>query len=215
MKSETFKSFTAMMIALCTVVSALVTWRAAIASNDAKQADFDGLAATINGQEAMVINNIDASEHYQAFLKYVRYDEMYKKVLDDLDAKRSTDDQLDVQESNASGLAYSLQELFFPTRYLRTDGTYDLQRELDEKEADAARTRDVRDYVHFSKADSLRFKANVMISLLFVMGVAFWLFTLAQIIENRIKYLFAAGGMLFLVLGMVAAMVVEYVEFAV
>lgn len=201
MKKEGFKTFTATMIALVTIVSAVAAWRAAAAASEASQADFNGLAASINAEEAHILNSISAYEHYQAFLTYTRYNELGYQLADEIDAADPNDSNLAALEQGKSdswGIAYGLQYLFFPSRYLRPDGSYDLQREMDELTADAERREDVKPDLHFTRSDSQRLKSNLLISTLIFLGLALWMFTCAQIIERAIKYAFAVAGVLLL-----------------
>ena len=84
MKTDKFRTFTASLIAVVTVISALVTWRAAVAAQSASDADFLGLVATVNAEEAEVLSTIKVAEHYQAFLTYTRYNELGNKLYDAL-----------------------------------------------------------------------------------------------------------------------------------
>ncbi len=202
MKPDRFKTFTASMIAFVTVVSALVTWRAALASLVADQEDFTGLAAVVNAEESLVLSQIDVAEHYQSFLDYVRYNDLGNKL-----SEASAADEL--KRTDPWGIAYGLQSGFFPSRYLRPDGTYDAQRELDERLADAQRSRDTRYDVHFKEADTHRLKVGRLVTMLIVLSVSFWMFTLAQILDHGIKYVFAAGGLLFLAVGSFGALLVD------
>jgi hypothetical protein len=213
MKNEGFKTFTATMIALVTIVSATAAWRAAIASSEASQADFNGLAAAINAEEQHVLNSISVYEHYQAFLIYTRYNELGYRLADEIDAATNPDDSglapLEQLKSDSWGIAYGLQSLFFPSRYLRLDGTYDLQREMDEMTADSERQQDVKPALHFEKADALRLKSNLLISMLIFLGIALWMFTCAQIIERGIRYIFASAGVLLLGASVVGISLIE------
>jgi len=202
MKPEGFKTFTAIMIALVTIVSAVAAWRAAVASSAANTADFNGLAAAVNAEEAHVLNSISAYEHYRAFLAYTRYNELGYKLADEIDAAADAAadglQPLDQLKKDSWGIAYGLQVLFFPSRYLLTDGSYDLQRELDELMADSERQKDIKPSLHFDLADAMRLKANLLVAVLILLGLALWMFTCAQIIERSAKYGFAVGGVLFL-----------------
>lgn len=211
MKTEKFKTFTASMIAVVTVISALTAWRAAVALQEAGDADFRGLVSTVNNEEARVLNTIRVSEHYQSFLAYTRHNELGYRLYDDLQATPENAETLERQKSDAWGMAYGLQSLFFPSRYLRPDGTYDRQRELDELLADDQRRHDTRADLHFSAADTLRSKSNWLVAMLIVLGVSFWFFTLAQITENNWKFLFATAGGLFMLGASFAVLVIELV----
>jgi len=209
MKSERFKTFTASMIAVVTVLSALTAWRAAVASQDAGQADFDGLVSTVNAEEARVLNTIRVSEHYQAFLIYTRYNDLGWRLYEALQSQPANAAELGRQKSEAWGIAYGLQSVFFPSRYLRPDGTYDSQRELDEAWADAQRRRDTKAEIHYNAADILRRKANLLVVMLIVLGVSFWFFTLAQITEHNVKYVFAFIGGFLMLAASFAALIID------
>ena len=211
MKTEGFKTFTAIMIALVTIASALVAWRAAVASSEASQADFSGLAAAINAEQEQVLNDITVSVHYQAFLAYTRYNELGYKLQDAIDAAGGGDTVASLKQlkSDVWGIAYGLQSIFFPSRYLRPDGTYDSQREIQEKTAESERKQDTKPDLHFSRADDLRLKADLLVVTLILLGISFWMFTCAQILRRTMKYAFAVGGMFFLAASVMGASLIE------
>jgi hypothetical protein len=211
MKTENFRTFTASMIAVVTVISALVAWRAAVASQSSGDADFRGLVATVNAEESWVLSTIKVAEHYQAFLSYTRYNELGNKVYDALQAKPADASELERQKSDSWGIAFGLQSLFFPSRYLLPNGTYDSQRELDELLADEQRARDTRAEVHFEEGNNLRRKSNLLVQMLILLGISFWFFTLAQITEHKIKILFAFAGGFLLAVGSFAVLIIELV----
>ncbi len=211
MQTDKFKTFTASMIAIVTVVSALTAWRASVASQDASEADFRGLVATVNAEEAQVLTAIKMAEHYQAFLSYTRYNELGYRLYEALQAGSTDAAALERQKSDSWGIAFGLQALFFPSRYLRPDGTYDRERETDELLADEQRARDTRPEAHFQEGDALRRKANLLVQMLILLGVSFWFFTLAQIAEHKIKILFALTSGLLLAAGSLAVLTIEIV----
>jgi hypothetical protein len=211
MKTEKFKTFTASMIAVVTVLSALIALRAAVASQAASDADFDGLVATVNDEEASVLTTIKVAEHYQAFLIYTRYNELGNNLYNALQANPSNKVELEQQKSDSWGIAYGLQSTFFPSRYLLPDGTYDSQREMDELMADEQRARDTRSEVHYEEGSQLRRKSNLLVQMLILLGSSFWFFTLAQIVEHKVKFLFAFAGGFLLVLSSFAALIIELV----
>ncbi len=214
MKTEGFKTFTATMIALVTIVSAVAAWRAAAAASESSQADFNGLAASINAEEAHMLNSISAYGHFQAFLTYTRYNELGYRLADEIAAADPGDSRITALEQGKSdswGIAYGLQYLFFPSRYLRPDGSYDLQREMDELTADSERQEDIKPDLHFNRADAYRLKSNLLISTLIFLGLALWMFTCAQIIERSAKYGFAVGGILLLGVSLVGIGLIELI----
>src|SRR3990172_11114606 len=73
------------LIAVVTVVGAVVAWRASVASDGAGDADFAGLRASVNAEEARAINFVNAYEHYGAYTSYLRYTKLGDAIADDLE----------------------------------------------------------------------------------------------------------------------------------
>ncbi len=184
------------MIAVVTVIGAGVACRAAIASSNASDADFNGLVAAINAEEAAIVNAVTTYQHYHAYTTYLRYNELGNI------AAEETLPEMARLKREAWGLALGLQYSFFPPRYLNPDGTYDTQRELDESWAEQEQQKDLQPEPHFAAADLARLKTSLLTGALIVFAVAFWFFTLAQAINNRLKYLMVTGGFGFTFIGL-------------
>ncbi len=199
-----FKVVASVMVAVVTVIGAGVACRASIASNAASNADFAGLVAAIHAEETTIINAINVYQHYHAYTTYTRYNELGNVVADE-----TLSAELGRLQREAWGLALGLQYSFFPPRYLNPDGTYDTQRELDEEWAEAAQRNDLVSEPHFEEADTARLKASLLYGTLIVLAVAFWCFTIAQAINNRLKYLFGAGGFFITFAGLLIVLLVE------
>jgi len=206
MNPERFKAIASVMIAVVTVFGAGVACRASTVSNSASNADFAGLVAAIKAEEATLTDYVTVYEHYHAYTAYHRYNELGNIMGDDPQAATLGQAQREVW-----GVAQGLQFDFFPSRYLKPDGTYDTQRELDETYADKTQQDDLFPASHFDEADNARTKASLLTGVLIGVAVAFWFFTLAQATGNRLKYLFIVGG--FAVTGL-ALLVYLLVEFA-
>lgn len=204
MKPDRFKATASIMIAVVTVLGAAVACRASTTTNEAANADFSGLVASIKAEEATILNSITVYEHYQAYTLYTRYNELGNIVVDEPPSS-----ELGRLQREVWGLALGLQYTFFPPRYLNSDGTYDVQRELDEEWAERAQQEDILSEPHFAKADDLRFKASLLAGVLIVLAVAFWFFTLAQAIRNRLKYFFGLAGLSVTAAGLLLWLVVE------
>lgn len=192
------------MIAVVTVIGAAVACRASTTTNAAGNADFSGLVATIHAEEATILNYITVYEHYQAYTLYTRYNELGNIVGDEPPSS-----ELGRLQREVWGLALGLQYTFFPPRYLNPDGTYDIQRELDEEWADRAQQDDLLSEPHFAIADNLRLQASLLAGVLIVFAVAFWFFTLAQAIRNRLRYFFGVGGLGVTIVGLLFWLIVE------
>lgn len=212
MKPESFKALASVMVAVVTVIGAAVACRASVSSNAATNADFAGLVAAIQAEEATLVNHITVYEHYQAYTAYQRYNELGNILYDESQrADPATVTALDRMRREAWGVALGLQYSFFPPRYLNPDGTYDVQRELDEEWAEKAQQEDVLPEGHFQEADNARFKTSLLAGTLIILAVAFWFFTVAEAINNRLKYLFGLGGFVLTFIGLASFLLVEVI----
>jgi hypothetical protein len=195
MESDRFKSFVSVLVAIVTVLGALTAGLAAQASSDAGDEDFAGMGAAIHGQKADIINEVNAYEHYRAYTSYVRYLDL-GFLLDDPNADEKTKQLLYNQQQEVWGVADGIMSTFFQAHYLNPDGTYDLERELQEARAEDEQSNDLNFAPYFDNADSLRTRSSFLIGNLIVFAVSFWFLTLAQVMERRSKYFMALFGIL-------------------
>jgi hypothetical protein len=214
MKDDRFKSFVAVLIAIVTILGATVACLATVAGSGASDADFNGVSAAIKAQKAEVVNDITAYEHYRAYTSYVRYDEMGNLIYDETVNSGEKDAQeLTNQRMEAWGLADSLRISFFPTRYVDIDtGKYNIRRELDELWAEDTQSDDLNAKPHFSESDSLRNRSLLLTADMIVFAIAFWFLTLAQIFENRAKYIGLVLGVLTAFAGILGIFIVEFIK---
>jgi hypothetical protein len=213
MKEERFKSFVAVLVAIVTILGASAACLATVAGSGASDADFDGVTAAIKAQKAEIVNDVTAYEHYRAYTSYVRYIEMGNLMYDEsVNAGETGAQELIHQRMEAWGLADSLKLSFFPARYVDlATGQYNIRRELDELWAEDTQSDDLNAKPHFSESDSLRTKSLLFTANMIVFAVAFWFLTLAQIFENRIKFIALALGVFAALGGILMILVVEFV----
>lgn len=195
MESNRFKSFVAVLVAIVTVLGALTAGLAAKASSDAGDGDFAGMGAAISAQKADLINEVTAYEHYRAYTTYIRYLEL-GNLLYDPNMDEKTQQLLYNQQQEVWGVADGIMSTFFQARYIDPDGTYDLNRELQEARAEDEQSNDLNYVPYFDKADSLRARSSFLIGNMIVFAFSFWFLTLAQVMENRFKYFMALFGIL-------------------
>lgn len=204
-KHNYFKSNMAILVALVTILGAFVACRATVVTSDASDADFEGVSAAINSQRMEIVNEIYAYEHTRAYTTYIRYLELGSLLYNE--GAGSDPAHLEAQWKELWGLADAMKLLFFPPRYMdfETQG-YDIQRELDEERADDAQFSDLNPQPHFDKSDALRQRSLILTADLIIFAIAFWLLTVAQIIENRLKYILATLGILTTLAGLLVAL---------
>ena len=212
MQNNRFKSFVAVLVAIVTVLGATVACLATVAGSAASDADLEGVSAAIKGQKADVVNEVTAYEHYRAYTSYVRHNETGNLIYsEEANSNGQGNEELTNQRMEAWGLADSIKISFFPPRYVDVEtGNYNLRRELDELWAEDTQSNDLDPGPHFSKSDSLRARSTFLTGNLIVFAVAFWFLTLAQIFENRAKYIALALGILAALAGILGIVIAEF-----
>lgn len=212
-KENRLETVVAILIAVVTVIGAVVAWRASVAADGAGDADFAGLQATLNAEETRALNFVNAYEHYGAYVNYSRYLQLGNAVADDLSNGVAQSEEeafwLDRQRAESFDLANANQELF-PNRFLSRDGGYGVQRELGEAWADATREKDLDPDPYYAEADKLRDKTNLLLSTLTLLGIGLVFFTLVEAAGERLRYPLVGLGVLFSIGGTVAALVIEF-----
>src|SRR5215204_4550049 len=107
------ETLVAVLIALVTVVGAVVAWRASVADDGAGDADFAGLRASLNAEETRALNAVNAYEHYGAYTTYWRYNALGDALASEVEAAApEAVDALDRQRAEAYDLADANQDLF-------------------------------------------------------------------------------------------------------
>lgn len=209
--SDRFKIIVAVMIAVVTVMGALVAWRSALAGNAAGNADDAGIIAALNTQETTTLTSILSNQHRTAHVDYVRYRQLAQQMLEDgtLDNASEEERPAVIRQIVESLNLATASKQFFPSRYLDPDESYDIDREQGEEIAEAAQKKDLNAEQHFNEANLWRDRALALIGTLIVLGISLWLFAAAEVMEHRAKYALAAGGLAFLLIGSGAALAIE------
>ena len=209
MENNRFKSNTAVLVAFVTVLGAMVACMATSAASNAANADFDGLNAAISAQKAEIINEINAYEHYRAFTAYSRYLEL-GTLLYDPNADDKTSKANGVIQREVWGIASGIKSIFFQPRYITADGTYDLQRELDEALAEDAQKEDLNPDPYFKESDRMHKRSTFLTADMIVLAISFWFLQLAQVTEKRIKYFWITVGILLGLTGILGILIGRY-----
>lgn len=190
MKEDKFKSFVAVLVAVITVLGASAACLSAVAVSNAGDSDFAGLDASIRAEKADIINNVYGYQHYRAYTDYVRYNELGFLLSEE-----------NGNSSEPWGVADGLVFSFFNARYLNPDGSYDLERELQEAWAQDAQNEDLNAQPYFDKSDALRARSRFLSGVMIVFAFSFWFLTVAQNTEKKIKYFWSGLGIVIAVLG--------------
>ncbi|HKP54777.1 MAG TPA: tetratricopeptide repeat protein [Chloroflexia bacterium] len=216
-EGDTFRTIVALMIALVTILGAIVAWRSAVAGTFAGNTEDSGLLASLNLQEATTTGSIKASQHRAAHLEYFRYLQLALTEIDQANAEIAERTEITEEEikeilrpiiENAD-LAITSRN-FFEVRYLDENNNYDAERERAENLAEAALAKDLDPEPQFVTADQYRARSVALIATLVILAISLWLFAFAETIDKHpVKYVMALGGLVFILLGGIDAWAIE------
>lgn len=198
--SQKLENLVAILIALVTVLGAVLAWRASVADDAAGDEVFAGLHAAASYQEARSLSRVNAYEHYGVFLAYYRNRQLAEGLRDLADKAEGERAEGLYQESReAAELANSSLALLSQNnaaRYLNRDDTFALQREIGALMAAAAKEKDLAFAPRFAQADALWDKTSRFLGAIVILGVSLVFFTLVENFEGRIRYALTGGGVL-------------------
>jgi hypothetical protein len=210
--TKRFEIGISILTALVTILSALVAWRAALAGDAAGNADAAGIAASITREEARVLSSATTYQEYGAYTSYLRSQEIADQAQDAISATPD-DEQEKLQELETERFLNQVQANrdlgFFNQRYLRPDRSYLLERQLGQSEADKSERKDTDPEPHFSLAERLRTKSNLMVGMLILMAGALWFYTMAAEIKHGIRYMLGFLGVLSMLVGVFGTIIIE------
>lgn len=215
-RGATFSLLVALMLALVTIVGAVVAWRSAVAGTLAGNNEDAGLLASLNYQEAATTASIQASQNRATHLEYYRALRLAQTEVEQGLATIEARPDITQEEINAlfrpvvekADLALT-NKFFFENRYLTEDDFYDAEREQSESLAEAAQTKDLNAEPQFIAADRYRAISVALVATLIVLAISLWFFALAEVVGHSVKYVLALGGLAFLALGSWAAWAIE------
>ncbi|MBI5650724.1 MAG: hypothetical protein HZC40_09820 [Chloroflexi bacterium] len=207
---DRFQTVIAILMALVTVIGAVVVWRASVAADAAGDADFAGLRAMTNVEETRALNFVNAYENYGAFTAYLRHDQLGEMMVKDQAGKGEDANVIEQQRLEAHDLAIANQHLF-PNRFLNRDGTYALQRQLGEMWADAAREKDLNPEPQFDDAEKLRGKTLGLLGMVVLLSFGLVSFTVVEVMRGCLRYAPLALGAVLTFVGTAGTILIELV----
>ncbi|MEM7112217.1 MAG: hypothetical protein AAF614_07270 [Chloroflexota bacterium] len=202
-EGDRFQTIMAIMIALVTLVGAVIAWRAAVAHINAGDADFAGLSAALNAEETLTLTNNTFHRHYRAYTSFSGND-VFSDNLDGVP-------RVETLRNNAQSIA-ATDRLFFPNRYLNRDGSYAGERQVGEAWAEASQIRDLEPSPHFEDADQARLKTNWMVGIFIGLALSLFFFTIAEGLHHgrsQLRFMMAFAGSAFLALTVIAGVIIE------
>jgi hypothetical protein len=210
--SNRFTAFLAIGIALATVIGAILAARAAVYNDAANDADQEGLSSAID--LALTQSSVEAqrAQNLSAFLQFAqhrRLAELISDQMEQLDSASKQWAQLDRESSAEWNKAVNSRYFFDANFYDKFTNTYDQQAFVDSQLAEAASLKDLIPDPKFGQADHQRAAAARLIGLIAVLAVALLCFAIANVIENRLRYVLAGLGVLIIVGSIAAVAAIE------
>ena len=203
---DRFQAAVAILIALVSVISAAVVWRASMVSGSGSAADHRGLVDTVKYEAAYA--QIVSMLYQEA--DYVTQYALYEARVDALQAQDSSAARTEAEW--VSQIVINLA-LFTPmttdSEYQSSGGGVDLDKRLDDIRAADPDLRDLDPQQQFTDADQYYTEAQVLISFVIVFAVALLFLTLAEITRHKIRIGLAAIGTVIFLIGLSGVVIAE------
>jgi len=209
------------LIAVVTVLTAAVVWRASVLSSEATGADRQGIINTLKAAAAKAENlaylyqqEADLAQTHvllQAQIDYLR------GRADEFTADNKGSAEAAIVNSEADALLIADQgtvantPLAADTKYRLEDGTFDLDARLQAIAAENPDLAALDPEQDFAQADRLDNKALYLALTVIIFALALFALTLAQITKSRIRLLFLAAGVIIAVAALFTAAGLELV----
>lgn len=206
---DPIEHWTAILIAIVTVIAAVVAWRASVAADGAGDEDYDGLRAVVNVQEVQTLSTVEANQHAQAYANYRKYDENAWAIGEDLEgATGARRKELEQQKAEAEALV-DAKLTMFPQKYMDRTLKYHTDAEIGELVAAEAKARDLEPEPHFIAAEGLRAKAENLLMGVVIMSLGLVCLTLVESLEGSGRKGMLGVGVLLGIAGAIYSVMVE------
>lgn len=208
-EKDPIEHWTAILIAIVTVIAAVVAWRASVAADGAGDEDYDGLRAVVNVQEVQTLGTVEAYQHAQAYANYRRYSEISYSIGEELKGTTGAKQkELQEQQSEADAMVDSKLKMF-PNKFMDRNEKYHTDSEVGEYVAAEAKTRDLDPDPHFKQAEVLRAKAENLLLRVVFMSLGLVCLTLVETFEGGARKGMLLLGVLLSLAGIVYSFLIE------
>lgn len=208
---ERLETILAILIAVVAVVAGLVAWRASVADDGSGDADYAGLRAAVNAEETRTLNAVNAYQNYGAYVSYWRNWRLAGLLQEQVKGASAEEEKaaLAEQMADANNLANAARPLV-ETRFLNRDGSYNVNREMGERWADAAKEKEMEYESQFKEADKLAAKSLNLLMALMILTIAPIFYSLIEAVSGKMRMVMLGVGTLFMIAGIVMAIIVEF-----
>jgi hypothetical protein len=170
--------------------------------NQSEAQEVLGFRAESTANSVRSLHNFKAYQHFESYLDYIvnaRLVELYEAAIEEAEGDELA--RLVTLRDEAAQLA-TTSRAFFPVRYIGTDGSYNIQRELDELWAEEEQREDLNPSPYYEKADRLHVKSTQTGLLPLLASISLLFFAFTQAIHEKRKnwrYFFTGVGVSLLI----------------
>jgi hypothetical protein len=208
-KSNRLETIVAILIAIVAMLGAVVAWRSSVVDDGAGDADYAGLRAAVNAEETRALNYVNAYESYGNYVTYWRNNRQAGLLGEALKDATDTEAAALTDQMKTSNDLADANRTMFENRFLNRDGSYNVQRQMGEMWATAAKEKDLEYESQFLEADKLRLQTNQFLIAMMVLGVSLVFYSLVESMSQRWKYLMIGLGSVFAIAGIVLAVMIQ------
>jgi hypothetical protein len=220
--SRHFETVVAIWIAIVTVAGAFVAWRASTVGSGAADTDRQGILSAVSRERVQTDHRTRLYNDLRVFTDYIQNREMASLLRQD--AGKWTDmgqaEQAETLSREAGAyedLADSAYGFLDYPQYVREDDgggkTYDAEGYLQASLAIEARTQDLNPDDDFQEADRLYLQEQRLVGIVIVLAVALLFFTLAQITQSFLRYIFVTIGLFAFLAALAIGALIEVAAF--
>jgi predicted component of type VI protein secretion system len=209
-----FRNVVAILIALSTLVGALVAWQGSVAFDNAAGAQGDGTNVLIRGTQVRTEVASYLSQYIDAFTAYQWQAVMANLIASDQPGFKGTEvaDSLEderLRYANLALAAFGFLNLDYVHRADKPEqNVFQKDRFVETNIAEAASREDLDYGAHYREADHESQVARRLTLTAVPLGLSIFFYTAATIARSRLKYVWAtAGGLMFILGGLAAALI--------
>lgn len=203
----------AILIAIVTVIGAIVAWRASVAEDVGGDADYAGLRAAASYQDALASSRVHAYEDDAVFISYYRYKALsdgLDKIIEKASGEREKHlTALTKEMSDLSVANLNLLDELEAARYLKRDGRFSYTRDVGARMAAAAKKDNLDFESQFKEAEDYRVKTLRLLVAVFILSLSLIFFTLVESFEGAFGYVLLGCGVLTMIGGTAYAVLIE------
>jgi len=181
---EPIEIIVAILLTVAAIYSTFAAWSATLI--DIEPIDYVGIVALLNRERTTIINRSEAIQNktiYTYYLQHQLYTDSLEAQLGDSSGSEEEVSRLNEQFDESASLA-AQSRYFFPGQYLNVDGSYDVEREFQTRQAQSAREYDLDAQPWFDEANANRRRIRIYNNIFTVLAASLACYAVASIFHE-------------------------------